>query len=370
MNILFINSVCGIGSTGKICEELATKLENEGHTVKIAYGRAHASEKSQKYAVRIGGALDNKISALHTRITDKHGLANKRATKKFLAWADAYDPDILWLHNLHGYYINIELLFAWIKSRPQMQVKWTLHDCWAFTGHCSYFTFANCEQWKTQCRKCSQKRYYPKSFLFDNCRQNFLRKRNAFTGVNNLTLIVPSHWLAELTRQSFLKEYPVEIVHNTIDTSVFKPTPSDFRKQYGLEDKKLILGVAFGWGSRKGYDDFLALSSMLDETYRIVLVGVTKKQQKHLPPSVIGICKTNSKQKLAEIYSACDVFVNLTYEDNYPTVNLEARACGLPIITYRAGGSAESAGADANVVDAGDINAVFDAIVSLPQKGS
>jgi glycosyltransferase involved in cell wall biosynthesis len=137
-----------------------------------------------------------------------------------------------------------------------------------------------------------------------------------------------------------------------------------------LEDKKLILGVAFGWGSRKGYDDFLALSSMLDETYRIVLVGVTKKQQKHLPPSVIGICKTNSKQKLAEIYSACDVFVNLTYEDNYPTVNLEARACGLPVITYRTGGSAESAGADAKVVDTGDINAVLDAIVSLPQKGS
>lgn len=362
MKILMINSVCGIRSTGRICTDLAKDFEKEGHNVKIAYGRERVPNAFQKYAVRIGTDLGNKISAVHTRITDRHGFANKRATKKFLEWAEEYDPDFLWLHNLHGYYINVEMLFAWIKKRPDMQVKWTLHDCWAFTGHCSYFAFEGCEKWRQECHDCPQKGRYPKALLFDGSRTNYQRKKNAFTGVKNMALITPSQWLAGLVRNSFLAEYPVEVVYNTIDTSVFKPTPSDFRKRYNLENKKIILGVASIWDERKGFDDFLKLSKMIDEKHQIVLVGLNDKQIKSLPRNVIGIKRTNSTQELAEIYTAADVFVNLTYEDNYPTVNLEAKSCGTPVITYHTGGSIESVSEDC-VVPQGDLKATKERIL-------
>ncbi len=266
MRVLMINVVCGIRSTGRICTDLAAEMEAEGHEVKIAYGRETVPEQYQKYAVRIGNNLDVDIHGVKSRLLDKHGLGSKHATKKFLKWADKYDPDLIWLHNIHGYYINYELLFDWIKNRPDMQVRWTLHDCWAFTGHCTHFTVAKCDQWKTGCLHCPEKKRYPASLFLDNSKNNYSRKRNAFTGVKNLSIITPSKWLADLVKQSFLKDYPVEVHYNTIDTSVFKPTPSDFRKRYGLTDKKIVLGVASTWDDRKGLDDFIQLSEMLSDT--------------------------------------------------------------------------------------------------------
>ena len=350
MKILFINSVCGIGSTGRICTDLAQKYESE---VKIAYGRSGTvPEQYQKYAVRIGSDMDCKLHAIQTRLFDIHGFGSRKATAKFLQWAEAYQPDLLWLHNIHGYYINVEMLFAWIKKHPEMQVKWTLHDCWAFTGHCSHFTAVKCEQWKSHCSYCSQLRRYPKCYAMSNVGRNFERKKAAFTGVPNMKLIVPSHWLEGLVKQSFLKEYPIEVVYNTIDTNIFKPTPSDFRKRYGLQGKKIVLGVASVWDERKGLNDFIKLAQMLDDHYVIVLVGLTEKQIKQMPKKILGIKRTNSTRELAAIYTAADVFVNLTYEDNYPTVNLEARACSLPIVTYNAGGSPEAAGKNACIISA------------------
>ena len=343
MKILLINSVCGIGSTGRICTDLAQEMEAKGHEVKIAYGRSDTvPEKFRKYAVQIGNSLGVKAHVLRTRILDEHGLGSKRDTQRFLQWADSYNPDLLWLHNIHGYYINYELLFQWIKGRPNMQVKWTLHDCWAFTGHCSYFTMVKCDQWLTHCSYCPQTRRYPASYGKDNCKSNFDRKRAAFTGVKNMTLITPSQWLADLTRQSFLKEYPVGVHYNTIDTNVFKPTPSDFRERYGLQDKFIVLGVASVWDERKGLKDFYKLAQMLDDRYAIVLVGLSRKQMKELPGNIRGIQRTNSPQELAAIYTAADVFFNPTYEDNYPTVNLEAEACGTRVVTYDAGGCKET----------------------------
>ncbi len=342
MRVLLINSVCGIRSTGRICADIAQALESEGHEVKIAYGRENVPEKYQKYAIRIGNDIDYKLHGFRTRILDEHGFGSVNATKEFIKWAEEYNPDMLWLHNIHGYYINIEILFDWIKSRPDMQVKWTLHDCWSFTGHCSHFTMAKCEQWKTHCSHCSQKARYPSSILKDNCKINFDRKKKAFTGVKNMTLITPSQWLADLVKQSFLSEYPVEVHYNTIDTTVFKPTPSDFREKYGLQNKRIILGVASVWDERKGLDDFIKLSEMLDDRYSIVLVGLSETQIKQMPENIIAITRTNSTKELAEIYSAADVFFNPTYEDNYPTVNLEAEACGTPVVTYRTGGAPET----------------------------
>ena len=446
-----INAVCGIRSTGRICTDIAKDLEKQGYEVKIAYGRETVPEQYQKYAVRIGNNVDVYWHALMTRLFDDRGYWSRIATKKFLKWAEEYDPDLLWLHNLHDYFINIDMLFDWIKSRPQMEVKWTQHDCWAFTGHCSYFTMVKCEQWKTHCSYCPKKTPFPHDSLFNQCQRNFDRKKKAFTGVKNMTLISPSQWLADLIKESFLREYPVQVVHNTIDTNIFKPTPSDFRKQYGVEDKKIVLGVASAWTKRKGLDDFIRLSEMLDDTYAIVLVGLTDKQIKKLPKKIIGIkrtnnieelaglyttadvfvnpsreetfgmttieaqacgtpaivykdtaCeevvknygglaveqdfgslhatiirklsgggvivlipRTNSATELAEIYTASDVFVNPTYEDNYPTVNLEARACGTPVITYDTGGSPESAGSNAVVVDTGDVTTLYENVCNI-----
>lgn len=394
MRVLLINSVCGIRSTGRICTDLAQKFEKEGHEVKIAYGRVEeVPEQFQKYAVKIGNDLDLKLHALRTRILDEHGFGSKKATKVFLKWADQYNPDLLWIHNIHGYYINVELLFDWIKRRPDMQVKWTLHDCWAFTGHCAHFVAVGCEQWKSQCIMCQEKYSYPACKFKSNCKDNYLRKKNAFTGVKDLTLITPSKWLADLTRESFLKEYPAEVHYNTIDTNIFKPTPSDFRIKYGLENKKIILGVASTWTERKGLFDFIILSKLLDFNYVIVLVGISQEELKTRKVDIIyneklnagsadvneivettaGIAipldinilyriitgqesiddnmknaeilcipRTNNPKELAEIYTAADVFVNPTYEDTYPTVNLEAKACGTKVITYNIGGCIET----------------------------
>ncbi len=355
MKVLLINSVCGIRSTGRICTDIAQELSTEGHEVKIAYGRENVPEKYQKLAVKIGSDIDQNLHCIRTRLLDEHGFGSKKATGQFLKWADEFNPDVLWLHNLHGYYINVEMLFVWIKSRPHMQVKWTLHDCWAFTGHCSYFIVVKCEQWKTHCSYCSQKKCYPSSLFKDNCKNNFDRKKATFTGVKNMTLISPSQWLANLVKQSFLCEYLVEIHHNTIDTTVFKPTPSDIKKKYGIENKFVILGVASGWDERKGFIDFIRLFDMLDERYAIVMVGLTKENLKALPAGIIGIPHTDGIEELAMLYTAADVFFNPTYEDNYPTVNLEARACDTPIVTYNTGGSPESAGKSAVILEPGDL---------------
>ncbi len=358
-----INSVCGIRSTGRICTDLAEKFESEGHEVRIAYGRENVPEKYEKYAYRIGNGLDARLHGVGTRFFDSHGFCSKGATKKFLKWAEEYSPDLIWLHNLHGYYINVELLFEWIKKHPETEVRWTLHDCWAFTGHCSYFSMAGCEKWREHCGNCPQKKGYPTSFLADNSHNNFDRKRKAFCGVKNMTIITPSRWLAGLVKESFLCEYPVEVQYNKIDTKVFKPTKSDFKARYKIEDKKIILGVASIWDERKGLADFVRLSSMLDEKYVIVLVGVDAQEAEDMPANIIAIERTDSTRELAEIYTAADVFFNPTYEDNYPTTNLEAQSCGTPTVTYRTGGSVESVPQE-NVVEQGDIRGALKLMLS------
>ena len=352
MRILLINSVCGTGSTGRIAARIAAEYEANGWEVKIAYGRvANVPGGCLKWSVRIGSSLSVWLHGVLTRLFDWHAdrICSWWATWKFLKWAEEWKPDLLWLHNLHGYYINYELLFKWIKKHPEMEVKWTLHDCWAFTGHCANFTAVDCDRWQTGCHNCLDRCAYPGTKLFSAAKSNWMRKKRAFCGVKKMTLITPSKWLADLTRQSFLKEYSVEVVHNTIDTSIFKPMQSNFRERMGLNGKTMILGVANVWDHRKGLQDFQSLRRLLDarndktgQTCFIILVGLTDRQISSLPPGIIGIARTNSASELAEIYSAADWFFNPTHEDNYPTVNLEARACGCKVVTYDTGGSSET----------------------------
>ena len=361
MRVLFINVQCGAGSHGKIAVAQAEEYEQQGHEVRIAYSREPHTHS--KYAVRIGSVADVYVHALMTRLTDRHGFFSRRATRRFLAWADEYDPELLWLHNIHGSYINIEMLFSWIKSRPNMKVYWTLHDCWTFTGHCAYFTFAGCEKWRTHCEHCPQRHAYPASFV-DASYRNYEDKRRLFTGVKDMTLITPSQWLADLAGQSFLREYPCEVRHNEIDRSIFRPVSGDFRERYGLAGKKIVLGVANRWEPRKGLRDFVRLAGLLDpEKFQIVLVG---RKEEALPEGIIHIPRTGNQQELAEIYSASDVLFNPTYEDNYPTVNLEAEACGTPVVTYYTGGAPETIHReDSRVVACGDVDAAKYAIERL-----
>lgn len=371
MKVLLINEVCGYTSTGRICGEIASELSSKGCEVKIAYGRSsYVPDYCQNYKIRIGNNLTVLFHALQARLFDNQGFGSKGATKRFIKWADVFDPDIIWLHNLHGYYINIELLFRWIKMHPEKEVKWTLHDCWAFTGHCTHFLVSKCNKWKRQCEKCPGKKCYPKSLFLDNSKYNYNRKKELFCNVKNMLLITPSEWLKDQVRQSFLQEYPIEVRANEIDTRTFRFIENDIREKLLLKEKFIILGVASSWTDRKGFDDFLKLAGILDSRFKIILVGVTKKQIKNLPEIIIGIERTENREELAMYYSAADVFVNLTYEDNYPTVNLEAEACGTPVITYDTGGCGETIKRkDSKSVKTGNIEEVFQLIDKAYAQG-
>ena len=333
MKYLFINSVAGFGSTGRIAAETCRELMKEGHSCVLAFGREKANCDDIQ-TVQIGSKLDYQLHGVRSRLLDDHGFGSKSATKAFLTWVRAYDPDVIWLHNIHGYYIHIGLLFDYLKESGK-KVIWTLHDCWSFTGHCAYFDFVRCDKWKTGCHDCPQKGSYPASLLRDNSRANFEAKRQLFTGLKDLTLIVPSHWLEKRVKQSFLKDYPVQVVYNTINEAIFRPTPGNLRQDYGLEDKKIVLGVASVWDQRKGLQDFVDLSGLLDDSCKIVLIGLNDKQIAALPETVLGLPRTNSMEELARWYTAADVFVNPSTEETFGMTPMEARACGTEAVVYK-----------------------------------
>lgn len=338
LRILFINSVCN-GSTGTICKNLYKAAVEDGHECCIAYGRGETPKGYN--TIKIGNKLDFYLHVLKARLFDASGFGSKRATKEFIKKIDEFKPDIIHLHNIHGYYVNIEILFKYLKEHPEIKKVWTLHDCWAFTGHCPHFEYEKCEQWKNECEKCIRIKEYPKS-LIDRCNNNYKIKKMLFTNVENLVLVSPSRWLEKLIKKSYLMDYPVEVINNGIDTNIFKYTKSDIKEKYNIKSKKIILGVASVWDKKKGLDTFIELSKKLDDDYQIVLIGLNKKQIKKLPNNVIGIDRTENVQELVKWYSAANVFFNPTLEDNYPTVNLEAIACGTPVITFDTGGSSES----------------------------
>lgn len=342
VRVLQINTVCGRGSTGRIATDLLRCLKEEGSTGKIAYGVDPALNIDEKEKIKIGTKFDYYCHNILSRITDKEGLYSKKASHQLIQQIEEYNPDIIHLHNIHGHYINYKELFLYLKEK-HIPVIWTFHDCWSFTGHCTYFSAAKCEQWKSECIKCSQLNKYPMCYTKGQVEVNYNEKKDSFLGVNNLTIVTPSEWMAQLVKQSFLKDYPVKVINNGIDLKKFQNKKrGSFRKKYHLEGEQIILSVASEWSERKGYSDFIKMSQLLSNNQKLVMVGVNDKQIKELPESIITIKKTNSVEELAEIYSDADVFFNFTYEDNFPTVNLEAMACGTPIVTYRTGGSIEA----------------------------
>ena len=337
MKIVQINATCGAGSTGKICSAVAALLD--GHNVEnyIFYSSGKTSDThGKKYLSK----WNSKLQALCSRMFGNYGFNTFFATKRLVKELDRISPDIVHLHNLHGHNVNLTLLFRYFKKHPEIKIFWTFHDCWAFTGYCTHFTVEKCDKWIIGCHDCPQRSKY--SWFFDRSSTLYNRKKELFTGLD-MTVITPSQWLADLVKQSFLKEYPVKVVNNGIDLSVFQPTKSEFREKYNIpQEKFLILGVAFGWGAKKGLDVFVELANRLDdEKYCIVLVGTDEKVEQQISENIISIRRTQNQTELAEIYTAADLFVNPTREDSYPTVNMESIACGTPVLTFRTGGSPE-----------------------------
>lgn len=330
------------GSTGNIMLQVADCGEKNGFSV-YTVSRKWKGKQVPKHGKHfyIGSFLENGLHHFFGRLTGFEGGFTVFGTARLIRKLRKRKPDVIHLHNLHGWYINLPMLFRYIQ-KENIPVVWTLHDCWTFTGHCPYFDMAGCDKWKRDCRGCSLYRHYPES-LTDNAEKLYRRKKKWFCGVRNMTIVTPSEWLAGLVKQSYLRDYPIRVIHNGIDLSVFKPTKSDFRAKHGIpKDCHLLLGVAFDWGPRKGVDVFAELYRRLDPAqYRIVLVGTDDATDRSLPEGILTIHRTQNQTELAEIYTAADLFVNPTREENYPTVNMEALACGTPVLTFLTGGSPE-----------------------------
>jgi len=368
MKLLQINDSVNTGSTGRIAEGIARVLISGKYQSLIAYGRD--SNKSQSIIIRIGGKLTIFLHLLISRLFDLHGFGSTFATMIFINKLKKISPDIFHLHNIHGYYLNVKILFKYLK-RSGKPVVWTLHDCWPFTGHCSYFDAFKCYKWELGCFKCPNLKGYPESWWRDNSRNNFKRKKALFTKHRNLTIIAPSFWLAGHISKSFLNEYPVTIIHNGIDLSIFKPIiGSTIIGRYNLPNQPFILGVANNWDKRKGLTDFYKFRQHLPNHISIVLVGLKKQQIAGLPDGITGLARTENIEDLAAFYSAATVFVNPTYIDNFPTTNLEALACGTPVITYNTGGSPEAINELTGfVIEQGDIMGMVSAIREIIERG-
>lgn len=339
MRILHLNTVLH-GSTGKIMLQIAEKARERGHKcwVSVPRGR-HNTYCDDSNIIWIGNRLSEDFHIAMGRLTGYQGCFSIYSTYKFIDRLNNLKPDILHFHNLHDSYINLPILFNYIKKN-NIKVIWTLHDCWSFTGHCPYFSLSKCEKWKWGCGGCPSIKEYPKSYV-DKTRWLWEHKRKWFTNVDRMTIVTPSIWLSQLVKQSYLSKYPVKVINNGIDLDIFRYRESSFREKYCLVDKKIILGVAFGWEKRKGLDIFVRLAKSLPETYTIVLVGTDEIVERKLPKNILKIRRTNNQKELAEIYSTADIFLNPTREENYPSVNMESIACGTPVITFNTGGSPE-----------------------------
>lgn len=357
IKILQINTTLNWGSTGRIAEEIGQLIIAEGGESYIAYGRYANSTQSK--ALKIGNKWDIYHHVLLTRLLDKHGDGSKRATKILIKQIENIHPNIIHLHNIHGYYLNYPILFEYLAS-VNIPVVWTLHDCWAFTGHCSHYTFHKCYKWQKQCEVCPQVERYPSSWGRDGSKQNYIKKKKHFCSLKNMTIVPVSDWLSHEVSKSFLNKYPIKRIYNGIDIDKFKSTP---KNHDNLSRKFVILGVANIWDSRKGLSDFILLREKLSTDYTIILIGLSEKQINELPKGIEGIKRTNTFDELVEYYSLADVFVNFSVEETFGLTTCEALACGTPAIVYNITACSEVIDKDTGfIIEPGDIEGVIQAI--------
>jgi len=356
-------------------QEIGALAEREGWHNWCAYGKGRDGlRECTTDVIPVGNNLSTALHGILTRAFDRHGLGSTFATHRFVKKLQEIDPDIIHIHNIHGYFLNYPILFDYLKN-SRAKVIWTVHDCWLYTGHCYHYSYIGCNKWQSGCGNCPQRGAFPRSLLFDRSRLNFIDKMNSFTSIpkDRLTIVTVSEWMRREMSKSFLKDYNFETIHNGINTTIFQPCEADddIKMRLGIDpDKKIILGLASIWLEEKGLYDFIKMAEMLRPDEVIVLVGVDDKIAKILPSSIIHIKRTESLEMLAQLYSAATVFVNPTWQDNYPTVNLEAISCGTPVVTYRTGGSVESVTASIGfIVEQGDVAGLVEAVRKIAAKG-
>lgn len=344
MKIAHINTLAE-GSTGKIMFGVADEARKAGHIAYTFSSKVYRRSGKRVYIeianhTYYGSEVSNFIHKVCGQLTGFNGFFSIGATIRVIRKLQKEKVELIHLHNLHEFCINLPILFGYIK-RHKIKVVWTLHDCWSFTGHCPHYTLAKCNDWKTGCKNCPQLEAYPRAIL-DSTGLNWKVKRLIFCSLPYMTIVTPSQWLANQVKDSFLASFPVRVINNGIDFQTFCYCESDFRSRNNLGTKIVILGVAYDWGVRKGIDVFIWLANRLDKCkYQIILVGTDEQIEKQLPDCIIAIRRTQNVKELAEIYSAADVFVNPTREEVLGMVNIEALACGTPVITFRTGGSPE-----------------------------
>ena len=321
--------------------DLYELAREEGYCCKVAYGRGAHDGIPDEDAFCIGTRLSLYRTALLSRLNDREGFMLSAQTGRFLRFVDSFAPDIIHIHNVHGYYLNAPMLFEYLASHPNIRVIWTLHDCWAFTGHCAIFDETVCEKWTSGCHDCPRKGTYPASMLADNSARNYKEKKKYFNLPKNITVVTPSEWLSGIVKRSFLSGHTLNVIRNGIDMSFFAPTDSDIREKYSLADKSLLLAVSLKWYSSKGIDDIIRLRRELDGSFVIAVIGEGAEEY-FTGDGFITLSRTNDRRELAQWYTAADYLINPTHADNFPTVNLEALACGTPVITYNTGGSPEA----------------------------
>lgn len=373
MKILQINTrYYNGGSTGRITYDLSQVMLKNGIESYVAFGYCYTPSKQEiGHVYRIENDLQLFISKILTKLTGHHGFNNKQETRMLLKWIDKVNPDIIHMHNIHNHYVNISMLLQYI-AKKNIPCVLTMHDCWTFTGHCAYFDYSGCEKWKTGCNHCPSLRDYPKTFaLIDPSPWNYKHKKALFAPLN-ITFVTPSKWLKDLQQQSFLKDKPCIVINNGVDISKFHPVKSDVRKLYGIGNKKMILAVTDRLAVRKGRKFLLELPQLLNDDEVLVIVGLTSTQMHELQniDHLIPIARTKSSEELIGLYSEADVFINPTLEDNFPTTNLEALACGTPIVTFDTGGSGEAVDDKTGVVvSKGDLDAILKATREILSNG-
>jgi len=339
MKVVQINCSAS-GSTGDIAKGIHRKLRALGHESYFFYEGGSATEENM---FRIGNYISLHAHAVLSRNLGRQGYFSVFPTLRLLGKLNKIAPNVIHLHNLHGSYLNLPLLFRYLK-KTKAKIVVTLHDCWLFTGKCPHFTVAGCEEWKRTCGNCPQLSIYPGSKV-DTTAKCLRDKKKWLSGFGDrLRVFAVSDWLRDTARESFLAQYSVETIYNGIDCNVFRPLDgSSAREKYRLGDKFIILGVASVWDKRKGLATFLEMAEQLSGEEVIILVGLTQEQIAQMPPNIVGITRTENQQELAQLYSGADVFVNPSKEETFGLVTAEAMACGTPVVVYDSTACAEIA---------------------------
>ena len=373
MKIFALNTFCGTGSTGRIAVELAAYAASQGAETIIGFGAGSVPPEAEVYAMRLGSRWERKWHGALRKLLDGEGYGSRRATRQLIGFLQTYQPDVIHLHNLHGCYLNLRLLFRYLQQAG-IPVIWTLHDCWAFTGHCAYYSMASCGRWQQGCGHCPQRHAYPASLLVDQSARNWKEKRDAIRALPNLTLVTPSLWLGQEAQRSFLRRYPIRVIPNGIDLATFRPSDEpglmeNVVRRYGLwelGERKMLLSVASTWEPRKGLADLIALSECLREDLQLVVLGLSKRQLADLPPKLLGIPRTQSIRELRALYTVASLCISASHEETQGMTLLEALACGTQVLCYAATALPETVTPDVGeVVPEGDIRALAEACARL-----